>query len=123
LGALFACVARCVLSFTLRRPPRSTLFPYTTLFRSQNPNNYLGYGIPNFYQAYQNGPLEVKTSDKQQFVIYPNPVVDFISFYGDFSENLNLKIFDVSSKVIFNRTITSDEKINIQSLTNGIYLY
>src|SRR2546430_10120540 len=22
----------------IRRPPRSTLFPYTTLFRSQNPN-------------------------------------------------------------------------------------
>jgi len=23
----------------IRRPPRSTLFPYTTLFRSRNPNN------------------------------------------------------------------------------------
>src|SRR5690349_22005633 len=23
----------------IRRPPRSTLFPYTTLFRSQSPNN------------------------------------------------------------------------------------
>src|SRR5256885_10305591 len=25
----------------IRRPPRSTLFPYTTLFRSPNPNNGL----------------------------------------------------------------------------------
>src|SRR5690606_39322101 len=25
----------CLLSLWLRRPPRSTLFPYTTLFRSQ----------------------------------------------------------------------------------------
>src|SRR2546426_8145494 len=24
----------------IRRPPRSTLFPYTTLFRSQKPGNY-----------------------------------------------------------------------------------
>src|SRR5690606_42143318 len=29
------CCASCCVSFaTLRRPPRSTLFPYTTLFRS-----------------------------------------------------------------------------------------
>ncbi len=89
----------------------------------QNPNNYLGYGIPDFYQAYQTGPLEIKNPDKQQFVLYPNPALDFISFNGDFSENLNLKIFDVSGKMIINLTITSDEKINIQSLASGIYLY
>src|SRR5438105_11766041 len=31
----------CLLSFfsMRRRPPRSTLFPYTTLFRSQRPNS------------------------------------------------------------------------------------
>lgn len=89
----------------------------------QNPNNYLGYGIPDFYQAYQTGLLEIKNPDKQQFVLYPNPALDSISFYGDFSENMNLKIFDVSGKEILNCTITSDEKINIQSLASGIYLY
>src|SRR5258708_25562919 len=26
----------------IRRPPRSTLFPYTTLFRSAQPNNLVG---------------------------------------------------------------------------------
>src|SRR2546427_5930660 len=26
----------------IRRPPRSTLFPYTTLFRSQDPNRPIG---------------------------------------------------------------------------------
>src|SRR5437764_14173475 len=30
MGQLFVCI----LFFTIRRPPRSTLFPYTTLFRS-----------------------------------------------------------------------------------------
>src|SRR5256885_11885873 len=30
----------------IRRPPRSTLFPYTTLFRSVYPSLYEGFGIP-----------------------------------------------------------------------------
>src|SRR2546430_16825873 len=29
-----ACVAICFFFLMIRRPPRSTLFPYTTLFRS-----------------------------------------------------------------------------------------
>src|SRR2546429_5085653 len=28
----------------IRRPPRSTLFPYTTLFRSRNDSKFLGEG-------------------------------------------------------------------------------
>src|SRR3712207_7019161 len=31
----------------IRRPPRSTLFPYTTLFRSErSPERGMGFGIP-----------------------------------------------------------------------------
>src|ERR1039457_7502879 len=34
--ALFSCTFVCFVFFLMiRRPPRSTLFPYTTLFRSQ----------------------------------------------------------------------------------------
>src|SRR5277367_7010674 len=36
----------------IRRPPRSTLFPYTTLFRSRRasvaPNRYADYKVPTF---------------------------------------------------------------------------
>src|SRR5436190_14349993 len=31
----------------IRRPPRSTLFPYTTLFRSQDSNVFREYGAAN----------------------------------------------------------------------------
>src|SRR3712207_7123822 len=30
----------------IRRPPRSTLFPYTTLFRSYTPSEVRQYGLP-----------------------------------------------------------------------------
>src|SRR3712207_7600409 len=39
----------------IRRPPRSTLFPYTTLFRSQPDDVYLGWmfeaGMQGFYDV------------------------------------------------------------------------
>src|ERR1044072_9844362 len=35
LSAILACVFLCFFFLMIRRPPRSTLFPYTTLFRSQ----------------------------------------------------------------------------------------
>src|SRR3712207_8479618 len=33
----------------IRRPPRSTLFPYTTLFRSRKTLHHLGKGLPLHY--------------------------------------------------------------------------
>src|SRR2546430_10501270 len=35
----------------IRRPPRSTLFPYTTLFRSNDPQAQIGLGSPNIDQV------------------------------------------------------------------------
>src|SRR5690606_41912064 len=34
---------RLIVSLRIRRPPRSTLFPYTTLFRSEDGNRYLDF--------------------------------------------------------------------------------
>src|SRR3712207_7001015 len=38
----------------IRRPPRSTLFPYTTLFRSRNPN--VGSSLPCQHQHRNSWP-------------------------------------------------------------------
>src|SRR5258708_15754800 len=43
----------------IRRPPRSTLFPYTTLFRSQPAGRRFHLAAPNVRGAVQNLPLEV----------------------------------------------------------------
>src|ERR1043166_6170107 len=46
----------------IRRPPRSTLFPYTTLFRSlRHQNEDGGWGI------YPGGPSEISASVKSYF--------------------------------------------------------
>src|SRR5258707_15575079 len=47
----------------IRRPPRSTLFPYTTLFRSPDypivPSAATGSGLANYLIAYANGNLHL----------------------------------------------------------------
>src|SRR5438034_8182271 len=40
----------------LRRPPRSTLFPYTTLFRSV----YVNYGVPEDYRVLDSLGISVR---------------------------------------------------------------
>ncbi|MFA7446479.1 MAG: T9SS type A sorting domain-containing protein, partial [Flavobacteriaceae bacterium] len=89
----------------------------------QNPNYQLGYGIPDFYQAYQTATLGVENSIQKQIVLYPNPASDFISLYGDFSDKVTLKIFDVSGKIILNQAVIPNREIPVQSWAKGMYLY
>src|SRR2546430_5865874 len=57
----------------IRRPPRSTLFPYTTLFRSllersppsapdSGPNTPEYYGLPNATWSYTNTPYSARSA-------------------------------------------------------------
>src|SRR6476646_11165475 len=62
-------VVLCFLFFFLmiRRPPRSTLFPYTTLFRSPGPPQRFERGAPNeLWQCdFKAGRSEEHTSELQ----------------------------------------------------------
>src|SRR5437660_4163299 len=54
----------------IRRPPRSTLFPYTTLFRSERLGNTIAicrkcYVHPGLVEAYLDGRSEEHTSELQ----------------------------------------------------------
>src|SRR5438876_11922696 len=40
MSAAFRCVPVCIFFLVIRPPPKSTLFPYTTLFRSPVANLY-----------------------------------------------------------------------------------
>src|SRR5256885_11470019 len=47
----------------IRRPPRSTLFPYTTLFRSQDPDGHRGQGAVREHGDPQ-GPVRAGRSEE-----------------------------------------------------------
>src|SRR4030043_821634 len=46
----------------IRRPPRSTLFPYTTLFRSPQEHHYLGGGMRVRFIRFRGDPVDRKST-------------------------------------------------------------
>src|ERR1019366_2587673 len=77
----------------IRRPPRSTLFPYTTLFRSQAPvgsalgaGTFLGQSIPFFNPNVRN-PYSVRWDLGIQRQLSPNMVLE-IAYIGNHSVHL-----------------------------------
>src|SRR3712207_7685766 len=63
----------------IRRPPRSTLFPYTTLFRSPGTRAYIGDAFANpggaeicsgFFELFAGAPLDYEyTYDEMKVVV------------------------------------------------------
>src|SRR5690349_21741355 len=52
-----AIALRIFLFLVLRRPPSSTLFPYTTLFRSEDEERARAMGIKDFKKIYKSEDL------------------------------------------------------------------
>ena len=89
------------------------------------PNAQFGYGIPDFQLALNNALLSVIQNNKNEFIVYPNPVNrEFsIRFSNDFSE-INLTLYNNLGQLILEKkAINSDEKINLDTLNSGIYFY
>src|SRR5256886_12441265 len=61
---MFYQYASCFFFLMIRRPPRSTLFPYTTLFRSQKAGGTAAFiDAENALDVTYAGKLGVKTED------------------------------------------------------------
>ena len=93
--------------------------------RFTTPDVQFGYGIPDFQLALNNALLSVIQNIKNDFVVYPNPVINEFSirFPDDFSE-ISLTLYNNLGQLILEKkAITSDEKINLETLNSGIYFY
>ncbi len=90
-----------------------------------NPNNDYGYGIPNYYQAYQNALLGTNTLKDQEFKLFPNPVNNSVSFTlpNNFKSG-SILFYNNLGQIVMEEKITSQNpKIVLDSLNSGIYLY
>src|SRR3712207_7771270 len=65
----------------IRRPPRSTLFPYTTLFRSSSPSKARGTVTENKDNANKDYPIHHRdSSDNKETDMYSADARQFITF-------------------------------------------
>jgi serine protease AprX len=90
-----------------------------------DPTSELGYGIPDFNLALNSGLLKLNSVDQQNFVIYPNPVVDAVSITfpaGD--EEATVYFYNTMGQLMVSKTIKMDDKrVDLTSLSSGVYSY
>lgn len=84
----------------------------------ENPTNQMGYGIPNFEEAY-NALLSVSDlSSESSISVYPNPANDIVNIQSD-KEIKSVQLISVEGKVV--RKNSNSTQINLNGLPSGIY--
>ncbi len=61
--------------------------------------------------------------EKTDINVYPNPANTAVYVHANNYETLVLKLYDVMGHLVIDKALTSKEKIDIQNLSNGIYIY
>ncbi len=89
------------------------------------PNEFYGYGIPNFQSALSLSNVNFENFTRNSFAITPNPIVDQIEvlFPNGFNK-ATLSFFNILGQNVSNNEITSTNKtINTNGLSSGVYIY
>ena len=66
---------------------------------------------------------EISESDYSDSRVFPNPFTDRLSFSCMNNELTEVKIFDISARIVFQRNFTGSITLNTHELTSGIYIY
>lgn len=67
------------------------------------------------------GTCEMNNTD--DFVLFPNPFNDKINITTKRGELVEVNLFDITARKIFNQSFTNSISINTEQLANGIYIY
>lgn len=89
-------------------------------------NEYAYYYIDDIKvstdSVFVNGTNE-QNNNGNQFAIYPNPFSDKINITTKRNELVELNLFDVTARKIFNQSFINSTSINTEQLAKGIYIY
>ncbi|MFN3996592.1 S8 family serine peptidase [Algoriphagus sp.] len=88
----------------------------------KNPDNLLGYGIPNFFQALYGEILSVEEDVEIEWKVYPNPLVsDEVSIHFGTGLQSTFELIDMTGKTLINAELSrSSAKLPYQVQLNGI---
>jgi Secretion system C-terminal sorting domain len=62
-------------------------------------------------------------TNEDEFILYPNPFQDKINITGKRKEVVEVTLFDIASRKLFNKSFTNSTIINTEQLAKGIYIY
>lgn len=90
-----------------------------------NPNNELGYGIPDFNLALNNALLNVNSSTINEFLLYPNPVNEMITIsLPSRFESATFSLYNTIGQLILTKNLTiQNSKVELNGIQSGMYLY
>ena len=60
---------------------------------------------------------------EKETVLFPNPFKDIINISTNINEQLEVSLFDITSRKIFNQLFNNSTSINTAHYVKGIYLY
>ncbi len=90
-----------------------------------NPNNELGYGIPDFNLALNNGLLRLPVRDVEKFFIFPNPANNNISVALPLdAENAKISLYNSLGQLVLEQYVSQgNSRVDLAALRAGVYLY
>ena len=94
----------------------------------ENPDNLLGYGVPNFMDAYYGEILSTENEELIEWKVYPNPLATdelFIHFGTGLSSNFEL--IDMTGKILIQSELTRFDskkpyRVQLSGVNPGMYL-
>lgn len=94
----------------------------------EKPDNLLGYGIPNFYEALYGEILSVKEDGEIEWKVYPNPLVsDEISIHFGTGLSSTFELIDMTGKTLIQGKLSrvdsrSSYRVQLNGIRPGLYL-
>jgi subtilisin family serine protease len=94
----------------------------------ENPDNQLGYGVPNFRDAYYGEILSVDSEESIDWKVYPNPLFgEEINIYFGTGLSSNFQLMDVMGKTLIESELTrADSKlpyrVQMAGIKPGLYI-
>ncbi len=88
------------------------------------PNEFMGYGIPDFQMAVDMVLLNVTDNAHQSIKIYPNPVTESLSV--DLPDDLmsaSMSLYNTLGQKLSERTVYDNVPVEMTTLQSGVYLY
>lgn len=94
----------------------------------ENPDNLLGYGVPNFYDAFYGEILSVQAEENLKWKVYPNPLSSHeLSIHFGAGLKSKFELIDMMGRIVLQDELTRMDtktpfRVQLDAVKSGVYL-